>query len=130
MKAWFMSAAVILGLVGCADNTAGIRIDGQTQQVFFHDNVLGSRLLVESIRTVYIDGRARGVVQLNSNYQGDQHILYRFYWYDNSGLEVNTKPGSWRNVIVRGFEPITLSEVTVNPNGTQFRVQIREAQDN
>ncbi|MDW3059644.1 DUF1425 domain-containing protein, partial [Vibrio sp. 1978] len=28
-----------------------------------------------------------------------------------------------------GFESVTLSEVTVNPNGTHFRVQIREAQD-
>ncbi|WP_029800929.1 DUF1425 domain-containing protein, partial [Vibrio parahaemolyticus] len=39
------------------------------------------------------------------------------------------KPGPWRKMIVRGFESVTLSEVTVNPNGTHFRVQIREAQD-
>ncbi len=130
MRVWLIGFAMMLGLAGCASNTAGIRIDGQTQQVFFNDNVLSSRLLVDSIRTTYIDDRARGVVQLSSNYQGDQHILYRFYWYDNNGLEVNDQPGPWRKVIVRGFEPITLSEVTVNPNGTRFRVQIREAQDN
>ncbi len=130
MKVWLICFMLIFGLVGCANHTAGIRINGETQQVFFYDNVLGSRLLVESIRTVYTDDRARGVVYLNSNYRGDQHILYRFYWYDNNGLEVNTKPGPWRKAIVRSFEPITLSEVTVNPNGTQFRVQIREEQDN
>lgn len=130
MRVWLIGFAMMLGLAGCASNTAGIRIDGQTQQVFFNDNVLGSRLLVDSIRTTYIDDRARGVVQLSSNYQGDQHILYRFYWYDNNGLEVNAQPGPWRKMIVRGFEPVTLSEVTVNPNGTRFRVQIREAQDN
>ncbi len=130
MRVWLIGLAMIAGLAGCAQNTAGIRIDGQTQKVFFNDNVLGSRLLVDSIRTTYVDDRVRGVVQLNSNYQGDQHILYRFYWYDNNGLEVNGKPGPWRKVIVRGFEPVTLSEVTVNPNGTRFRVQIREAQDN
>lgn len=130
MRVWLIGFAMMVGLAGCAGNTAGIRIDGQTQQVFFNDNVLGSRLLVDSVRTTYIDDRARGVVQLSSNYQGDQHILYRFYWYDNNGLEVNTRPGAWRKVIVRGFEPVTLSEVTVNPNGTRFRVQIREAQDN
>ena len=129
MKSLWLSVAVILGLAGCADNTAGIRIDGQTQQVFFHDNVLGSRLLVDNIITDNADGRARGIVQLSSHYQGDQPILYRFYWYDSNGLEVNTKPGPWKRAIVRGFESISLSEVTVNPNGTQFRVQIREAQD-
>ena len=130
MRVWLIGLAMLVGLAGCADNTAGIRIDGPTQQVFFNDNVLGSRLLVDNIRTTYVDDRPRGVVQLNSNYQGDQHILYRFYWYDNNGLEVNTKPGPWRKMIVRGFESVVLSEVTVNPNGTRFRVQIREAQDN
>ena len=130
MRSWLIGLALIVGLAGCADNTAGIRIDGQTQQIFFNDNVLGSRLLVDKITTTYVDDRPRGVVQLHSHYQGDQHILYRFYWYDNNGLEVNTKPGPWRKAIVRGFESVTLSEVTVNPNGTRFRVQIREAQDN
>ncbi len=130
MRAWSIGLAMVIGLVGCSANTAGIQIDGQTQQVFFSDNVLGGRLLVDSIRTTYVDDRPRGVVQLNSNYRGDQHILYRFYWYDNSGLEVNTKPGPWRKAVVRGFESVTLSEVTVNPNGMRFRVQIREAQDN
>ncbi|MCS0328962.1 YcfL family protein [Vibrio diabolicus] len=129
MKAWLICLAMAIGLVGCAENTAGIRTDGQTQKVFFNDNVLGSRLLVDNITTTYVDDRPRGVVQLSSNYKGDQHILYRFYWYDNNGLEVNTKPGPWRKMIVRGFEQVTLSEVTVNPNGTKFRVQIREAQD-
>ncbi len=130
MRAWFICIMMIVGLIGCTANTAGIRIDGQTPQVFFNDNVLGSRLLVDSIRTTYIDDRARGVVQLSSNYQGDQHILYRFYWYDNNGLEVNTRPGPWLKMIVRGFESATISEVTVNPNGTRFRVQIRQAEDN
>ncbi|GEM74866.1 YcfL family protein [Vibrio sagamiensis] len=129
MKIIWLSLIVIFGLVGCASNTSGIRIDGQTQQVFFHDNVLGSRLQVDNIITDNTDGRSRGVVQVSSNYQGDQTILYRFYWYDNNGLEVNTKPGPWRRTIIRGFESMSFSEVTIDPNGTQFRVQIRGAQD-
>ncbi len=34
MRAWLIGLAVIIGLAGCADNTAGIRIDGQTQRCF------------------------------------------------------------------------------------------------
>ncbi len=34
MRAWLIGLAVIIGLAGCADNTAGIRVDGQTQNVF------------------------------------------------------------------------------------------------
>jgi uncharacterized protein YcfL len=57
------------------------------------------------------------------------HIQYRYYWYDDNGLEVNAKPSSWKQTIVGGYETRTLSEVSINPNGTQFRVQIRQVND-
>ncbi|EGA71855.1 hypothetical protein VISI1226_19052 [Vibrio sinaloensis DSM 21326] len=126
MKKWFMAAIAALVLAGCADNTAGLRIDGASQTVLFGDNVLAGRLTIEDIATTEVDGRARGVVRLSSQYQGDQAIQYRFYWYDDNGLEVNTKQGPWRQAIVRGMESFAISEVSINPNGTQFRVQIRE----
>ncbi|MEZ9038927.1 MULTISPECIES: YcfL family protein [unclassified Vibrio] len=126
MKKWLVSLAAVMALAGCADNTAGVRVDSLTQNVFFGDKVLGSHLQVEDIRTDLVDGHTRGIVRLNSNYKGDQHILYRFYWYDDAGLEVNLKQGPWKQAIVRGFESISLSEVSVNPKATQFRVQFRE----
>lgn len=118
--------SALFALSGCADNTAGLRVDGQTQKVVFADRVLGSRLLVDDITTTKAEGRARGIVTLSSNYKGDQHVQYRFYWYDDDGLEVNAKQAAWKKVIVRGFETISVSEVSINPKGKQFRVQIRQ----
>ncbi len=113
---------------GCAQApTAGLSIDGQSQRVIMNDNALGGRLDIENIDTDEVNGHARGIVRLASQYKGDQHVQYRFYWYDDKGLEVNSKPGAWRKVIVRGFETISISEVSVNPNATQYRVQIRQA---
>ncbi|WP_299694329.1 YcfL family protein [uncultured Vibrio sp.] len=126
MRNWLVSLAAVVVLTGCADNTAGVRVDGLTQNVFFGDKVLGDRLMVEDIHTDQVNGHTRGIVRLNSNYKGDQNILYRFYWYDDAGLEVNLKQGPWKQAIIRGFESISLSEVSVNPNATQFRVQFRE----
>ncbi|KOO11401.1 hypothetical protein AKJ18_29305, partial [Vibrio xuii] len=88
--------------------------------------LLAGRLLVEDIYTTEEAWHARGIVRLESRYNGDQSILYRFYWYDENGLEVNTKLGPWRQAIVRGLETIIISEVSLNPEGRQFRVQIRE----
>ncbi|MEZ8823013.1 YcfL family protein [Vibrio amylolyticus] len=126
MKHWIFILFTALVVTGCAENTAGLRVDGATQNVIFGDNVLGSRLSIDDIATTEVDGRARGVVRVTSQYTGDQHIQYRFYWYDDEGLEVNTKLTPWRKAIVRGYESIALSEVSINPNGTQFRIQIRE----
>ena len=126
MKKWLIAAVAALIMVGCSSNTAGLRIDGESQTVLFGDNVLAGRLQIEDISTTQVDGRARGIVRLASQYKGDQHIQYRFYWYDDNGLEVNNKLGPWRQAIILGMETIAISEVSVNPNGTQFRVQIRE----
>lgn len=127
MKKWLTGTIVALMLLGCADNTAGLRIDGASQTVLFGDNVLAGRLKIEDITTTSVDERSRGIVRLLSQYQGDQSIQYRFYWYDDQGLEVNTKLSPWRQTIVRGKEEVSLSEVSLNPHGTQFRVQIRQA---
>lgn len=129
MKKWLISAVMTLALLGCADNTAGLRIDGASQTVIFGDNVLAGRLKIEDISTTQVDGRSRGIVKLVSKYSGDQHVQYRFYWYDDQGLEVNTKLGPWRQTIIRGTEEIAISEVSINPKGTQFRVQIRQSDD-
>ncbi|MCZ4293677.1 YcfL family protein [Vibrio sinaloensis] len=126
MKKWLISAVMALTLLGCAENTAGLRIDGASQTVLFGDNVLAGRLTIDDISTTQVDGRARGVVRLISQYSGDQYVQYRFYWYDDQGLEVNNKQGPWRQAVIRGTEEISISEVSVNPNGTQFRVQIRQ----
>ncbi len=113
-------------MAGCSNITAGLRIDSQTQKVVFADSVLGSRLKVEDIATIDSEGHTRGIVALSSQYGGDQHIQYRFYWYDDAGLEVNSKQAPWKGVVVHGNETISVSEVSVNPRGTQFRVQIRQ----
>lgn len=127
MKKWLVLTVLSLFMAGCAYNTAGLQIDGSSQKVLFGDKVLGSRLTVKDISTAEVDGRARGVVRLASQYKGNLHILYRFSWYNADGLEVNSSASAWRQALIYGDETISLSEVTLNPNGTQFRLQIREA---
>jgi uncharacterized protein YcfL len=127
MKKWIVLLALATAIVGCSKHTAGLRVDGQSQKVMFTDNVMGSRLQIENIATTDVEGHARAIVTLASQYQGDQHIQYRFYWYDKDGLEVNSKLTAWKQKIVRGFETISISEVSINPNGKEFRVQIRQA---
>ncbi len=118
LAAWLIS--------GCASNTTGLSVDGASQRVLFGDQVLAGRIQIEDISTTEIHGQTRGLVRISSQYRGDQHLQYRFYWYDAEGLEVNVQPGPWKQIILRGDEMLPLSEVSVNPQGKQFRVQIRE----
>jgi len=126
-KLTLLLVSVVALLAGCAENTSGLRVDGKSQKVLFDNWTLGNRLEVDEIVTMQTDMGTRGVVTLTSDYKSDLPIQYRFYWYDNNGLEVNLKPSAWRQDVIRGFESRTLSEVSVNPEGTQFRVLIRNA---
>lgn len=126
MKAIIIGFMLIFGLTACADNTAGLRVDGMSQRILIADNVLAGKIYIEKITTVQTHDHSRAVVQVLSRYRGDQHLQYRFYWYDDQGLEVNNQPSPWQTFILRGGEQRTLSEVSINPQGTQFRLQIRE----
>ncbi len=127
LKHYLISGLVLLLSTACSNHSAGLNIDGGSQTVLFGDKVLGERLPITNIATVQENGHARGVVEVTSAYSGDQTIEYRFYWYDDNGLEINPRPSAWKQEIIRGGESRTLSEVSVNPRGTQFKIQIINA---
>ncbi len=129
MKKILLVILSMFAIVACSSNTSGLRIDGHSQKVLFGDSSMSRTLSVDDISTLQVDGHARGVVSLTSNISSDLDLLYRFYWYDAQGLEVNTQVGNWKRLIIRGKETRSISEVSVNPAATQFRVQIRRNND-
>ena len=122
---WLVLLTVLL-MVGCAKMTSGLRIEGETQRVLIGDKVLASRLEVMDISTTQVNDHARGVVRLLSHHKAEQQLQYRFYWYDDAGLDVSAQLAPWKLFIIQGNEEVALSEVAVNPKATQFRIQIRE----
>lgn len=126
MKKWLVAGLGLVVLAGCSSsNTAGLRIDSASQQVLYSDSALDDDLTIDNIDTQENNGNTRGLVKITNNSQDTQNLQYRFYWYDDQGLEVNAKQGAWRQFILRGYESMALSEVSVNPNATDFRIQIR-----
>ncbi|MCJ2377962.1 YcfL family protein [Vibrio sp. ZSDZ34] len=130
MKKWLLSLGVLFVITGCAQpKTSGIKVEGQTQTVLFGDERMGKEISIEDISTIDTNGHARAIVKLANTTSTDKTLQYRFYWYDKQGLEVNTKQAPWKRLILRGDETISISEVSVNPNGKDFRLQMRAAND-
>lgn len=126
MKKWIFIITSLLIITGCSNNKMALNIDGASQRVIFTDQALNKRLVVDDISTEPVDGRSRALVRLSSQYKNDLVIQYRFSWYDDNSLEVNNKLSAWKQFIISSFDTVTLSEMSINPAGTQFRVQIRE----
>ncbi|EGU46935.1 putative lipoprotein [Vibrio ichthyoenteri ATCC 700023] len=129
MKKFVLVVLSMFAIVACSTNTSGLRINGDSQTVLFADSSMSRSISVDDITTRVVDGHTQGIVSVTNNLSSDLDLLYRFYWYDDQGLEVNTKVSNWRRLIVRGAETRSISEVSVNPSATQFRVQIRRNND-
>ncbi|SJL82865.1 YcfL family protein [Vibrio palustris] len=126
MKLALIALLTVTSLAGCATNTSGLQIDGERQRVIFGQSALDDAFKVTDIATVKVHSHMRGSVTLVNQTTHDQSVQYRFYWYDRQGLEVNIQPSAWKQQIVHGGEKVSLSEVSISPQGQQFRLQIRE----
>jgi uncharacterized protein YcfL len=127
MKIWLSGFIAVMLLVGCSNSqNVGLTVDGEFQHVVMGNSLLANTISVEDISTVEANGHARGVVRIKNNSSSSYDIQYRFYWYDEQGLEVNLNPSAWKHEVIYGGDETSLSEVSVSPNGKEFRVQIRE----
>ncbi|MCG7497095.1 YcfL family protein [Vibrio sp. Of7-15] len=124
---WLSALLLSVLLMGCSAHTTGISVDSDTQKVVFGDNVLGGRLMINKAGSHHINGLMQGIVSMTSRYAGDQNLQYRFYWYDGQGLEINGSDSPWRQLIVHGMDTVSVQEVALSPEATQYRIQIRQA---
>lgn len=126
MKLALIGLLAVTGLVGCSTNTSGLQIDGANQRVIFGQSALDDALKVADISTEKVHHHVRGSVFLVNQTTHDQSVQYRFYWYDHQGLQVNMQPSAWQPLLIHGGETVTVSKVSISPQGQQFRLQIRE----
>ncbi len=127
MNKWMTALLASVVLAGCSNSqSVGLTVDGEFHRVIMGDSRLADVISVEDISSVLVNEHTRGVVRVKNNDGSDYDIQYRFYWYDENGLEVNRQPGAWKHVLIHGGDEISLSEVSLSPNGSEFRVQIRE----
>ncbi|WP_283130585.1 YcfL family protein [Enterovibrio norvegicus] len=120
------SAAMVLS--GCAQNTSGISIDSSNQNVVLGNEVLGKSLEFGNAKTSEVNERLFAQVMVTNKSSESQNLQYRFNWYDEQGLEVDSGKSPWRQFIVYGNDTVTLQGVALNPNAKNFRVSLRNVQ--
>lgn len=124
-KVLFVLFFSCIAIMGCSSKTSGLSVDSEYQRVLFGDSSLSSYIRVDDISTQEVNDHTRGIVRLENLDDYSQILEYRFYWYDEDGLEVNINPGAWKRVVIGGKEMESLSQVSVSPKGKNFRLQVR-----
>ena len=120
--------SAVMVLSGCAQNTSGISIDSSNQNVVLGNEVLGKSLEFGNAKTSEVNERLLAQVMVTNKSSESQNLQYRFNWYDEQGLEVDSGKSPWRQFIVYGHDTVTLQGVALNPKAKNFRVSLRNVQ--
>lgn len=116
-----------MALSACSKATSGISIESSNQNVVIGNRLLANSLEIEKALISEVNGLMKAGVPVTSKTNSDMRLQYRFYWYDAQGLEVAGSNSPWRQFVLHGKDSVTLQAVAKNPNATQYRINIREA---
>ena len=132
------AAAVIasLGLAGCS-TTAGVEATGKAawdeqgartleKNVVFNNSGLKGDIQIVDVKSAMAGDMMRAQATLRSKDKDTLPFQYRFEWYDNSGMEINSGSGSWKPLILNGRESKTIQAVAPDPRAKEFKLKIRE----
>ncbi|WP_434360282.1 YcfL family protein [Parasalinivibrio latis] len=119
----FVAAIILLG--GCAQNTAGISIESRSQHVVLADHGLALTLEFGAAESMSVNEHLKAMVSVTSKVASTQTLVYRFYWYNDQGLEVNVRKEPWRHVTLTGYDSTTLEAMSVSPDAVNYRVVVK-----
>ncbi len=126
MKKSVFAFVVLMALNGCSSHPPkGIKVDGVSQQVIFTDPELAQNLKILKLQTSHEQQSTRAKVYVHNTFSKTLTLNYRFYWYDDKGLEVSDRLSPWQQQSIDSNDVAVISETSPKLQGTQFRVQIK-----
>lgn len=126
LRYWTIALFTFL-LLGCSNpNGRGLTVESDFQQVLIGEGDVARNISVKDILSQEVNGHTRAAVVVKNEGSFDLAVQYRFYWYDDYGLEVSAQESPWKRKLLRAGETATLSEVSLSPKGREYRIQLRD----
>jgi uncharacterized protein YcfL len=128
-------AGTILFLAGCAAENVNTYENAQSQanpnyvadKRVITDNTLAGKLRVASINQATVSGNLLKIQATVENLSNSQRTFnYKFEWFDQDGMALNTANETWKSLPLQGRETTTISTVAVTPRAVDFKLKFRE----
>ena len=127
-----IAALAAIGLTACDSVNTTERLD----PVASPDIVIDKRVItdgelervarVRSVRQATVSGNILKVDVDVTNTHGHSRIInYKFEWFDDHGMSVNTPLSTWQPRVLQGGETITLTGVAPTPQAKDFRLKLQ-----
>lgn len=135
----FIIILMAVSFIGCS-TTAGIEgsmsaATGQNGQTVYRKNViinnasLARNIQIADMKSDFVGNLLRAHVSLLNKDNDTMNLQFKFSWFDENGREIDPDTDAWTPVILYGNESKSLQGVAPNPNAKEFKIKIRELQD-
>jgi uncharacterized protein YcfL len=134
LPATLLVAALCAG--GCS-TTAGIEARGTRtynedgapgldKQVVINNSGLARDIAVTDLKGVTVGNLLKAQASLRSKDRDTVPIQYKFDWFDAEGMELAAGGSAWKPLLVHGRETKTIQGVAPDPRAREFKLKIRE----
>lgn len=119
MRQW-LSGLLLLTLAGCNSDKPMINI---SQSLVMESSVLSAGIITDDLRLTGRDGQQRAVSTLQNLRETPVKVHYRFYWYDDKGLEI-TPEEPVQTQIVPAHGSVEVASQTGNLTASKVRLYL------
>lgn len=127
-----MAGAMLAGLamIVSACSTAGIAGGGadyaDSPYLIVDDQTLARRVdLVSTSHEVLDNGLMRAYATFRSNRMRNQNLQYRFSWYDERGVEIDSQGQPYRKLVLQGRDAVSVQSVAPNSRAVEYKIRLR-----
>ncbi|MEJ4043540.1 YcfL family protein [Erwinia sp. SLM-02] len=120
MRACLTALTLLIALTGCSNDRTTINT---SQSLVMESSVLSAGITTDEPVISETDGQQRAVSTLVNQQEKPVSVTYRFYWYDDRGLEIlpYEKP---RTLVVPAKGKIDISSQTGNLTASKVRLYL------
>lgn len=110
----------LVALTGCSSERTTINT---SQSLVMESSVLSAGIIASEPAIEEVDGQQRAVSDLVNEQDTPVKVFYRFYWYDDRGLEIlpNEAPREW---VVAAQGKAKISSQTGNMTASKVRLYL------
>jgi len=120
MRVILTAFTLLIALTGCSSDRTTINT---SQSLVMESSVLSAGIIASEPAIGEVDGQQRAVSSLVNQHEKPVKVTYRFYWYDDRGLEIlpYEKP---RTLVVPAQGKADISSQTGNLTASKVRLYL------
>ena len=126
-------AALALLLVGCQNVNTYENAESRATPNYvadkrvITDNTLAGAVRVVSINQATVSGNLLKIQATVENLRSSPRTVnYKFEWFDQDGMAVNSPNEVWKALPLQGRESTTISTVAISSKAVDFKLKFRE----